>query len=553
VKSLAELKDEMSEETTGVAKNNGGAELSEAEKLEYAESLKAEQAEKFKQRKAAKAEFALADAEAKVTYLYSRETGCFEPTRNTAAGAKAEGVVAELAQSVGVKLGAPKAEAKAEFAGATIKPKIEAPPRVEPAAFDEKDLTRVPGVVGRLTDWSEAASLYPNRRLALGASLVTFATVIGQRVAGPTHGSTHVYVALLAPTAAGKRQPIDNGKETLRAVGAADRIGSGDFRSSVALVNALRAQSVFCSFIDEYGLVLQRVCHKGAGAYEQDLIGVAQSLWGLNWTFFNSPASARQKQKQIFAPQFSICGVSIPQQFYRAVSSKEISGGFLNRHLILRGDDRPELRKRAQDSWKLPDKLRDELSEMYRPRSGLKPILDEDQNDDRENIDDEPFDPEIEMVWGIGAEQVWLDLVGELKKETDDVRRDLFARVGEMVIRFATIVAFGRHSLTVDRADMEWARALVMESAESLHRDVLKYTVDMQDFPGLCQRIMELATPHRWISARDLKRGCQNYLKKGGDLDGAIKHLVEAERLVWEVRGGGPKGGRSSPGYALCD
>jgi hypothetical protein len=182
VKSLAELKDEMSEETTGVAKNNGGAELSEAEKLEYAESLKAEQAEKFKQRKAAKAEFALADAEAKVTYLYSRETGCFEPTRNTAAGAKAEGVVAELAQSVGVKLGAPKAEAKAEFAGATIKPKIEAPPRVEPAAFDEKDLTRVPGVVGRLTDWSEAASLYPNRRLALGASLVTFATVIGQRV-----------------------------------------------------------------------------------------------------------------------------------------------------------------------------------------------------------------------------------------------------------------------------------------------------------------------------------------------------------------------------------
>ena len=135
---------------------------------------------------------------------------------------------------------------------------------VEPAVFDEKDLTRVPGIVGRLTDWITTASLYPNRRLSLGASLTTFATVIGQRVAGPTHGSTHVYVALLAPTAGGKQQPIDCGKEALREAGAVDRIGSGDFRSSVALVNSLRVQSVFCSFIDEYGLVLQRLCGKGA-------------------------------------------------------------------------------------------------------------------------------------------------------------------------------------------------------------------------------------------------------------------------------------------------
>jgi hypothetical protein len=402
-----------------------------------------------------------------------------------------------------------------------------------------------------------AASLYPNRRLALGSSLVTLATVTGQRVATPTHGSTQVYVALLAPTAGGKQQPMDCGKEALREAGCADRIGSGDFRSSVALVNSLRVQSVFCSFIDEYGLVLQRLCNKGAGAYEQDLISVAQQLWGLNWAFYNSPASARQKSKQIFAPQFSILGVSIPQQFYRAVSSKEISGGFLNRHLILRGDDRPALRERAPDSWKLPPGLKEELKSFYRPRQ--KPsVLDTDVSkikkpEEQEDEDDKAFDPEIEMGWGAGAKQLWIDLDAGLQKETDNLRRELFARVGEMTIRFATIVAFGRHSLTVDRGDMEWASRLVMESAEALHRDVLKYTVDMQDFPGVCQRILELAAPHRWISTRDLNRGCLNYLKKGADLGAALDFLVKAERLRVEVRGGGPKGGRPSSGYALCD
>ena len=66
------------------------------------------------------------------------------------------------------------------------------PRSVEPPIYDEKDLTRVPGIVGRMTNWIEAASLYPNRPLALGTSLVTVGTLMGQRVAGPTQGSTHL-------------------------------------------------------------------------------------------------------------------------------------------------------------------------------------------------------------------------------------------------------------------------------------------------------------------------------------------------------------------------
>jgi Virulence-associated protein E len=87
-------------------------ELSQAEKLAYAESLKAEQAEKFKQRKAAKAEFALADAGAKTTLRdLSRPGGKVvpikrdvlmvaspkeEPKAKTIEQAIAEGVAAEI-------------------------------------------------------------------------------------------------------------------------------------------------------------------------------------------------------------------------------------------------------------------------------------------------------------------------------------------------------------------------------------------------------------------------------------------------------------------------
>src|SRR5262249_53997655 len=59
----------------------------------------------------------------------------------------------EALKSIVVIPFAKSAEEKPKGAGAT-----------EPPIFDPDDLTKVPGIVGRLIDWMTAASLYPNRR-----------------------------------------------------------------------------------------------------------------------------------------------------------------------------------------------------------------------------------------------------------------------------------------------------------------------------------------------------------------------------------------------------
>jgi hypothetical protein len=128
----------------------------------------------------------------------------------------------------------------------------------------------------------------------------------------------------ISQSGTGKQQGIDCAKEALSAIAALEHIGPGDFRSSVALVNALKVQSVFCSFIDEYGLVLQRIGDKRGGGYEYDVLSVLKQLWGHNWAYYNTPASAREKSKRIFAPAFSIFGLSVPDQFYGAVTFKRL-------------------------------------------------------------------------------------------------------------------------------------------------------------------------------------------------------------------------------------
>jgi hypothetical protein len=307
-------------------------------------------------------------------------------------------------------------------------------------------------------------------------------------------------------------------------------------------------------------LVLQRIGDKRSGGYEYDVISILQQLWGHNWTFYNTPAAAREKSKRIFAPSFSILGFSVPEQFYGAVTLKQIAGGLLNRHLIIRGKDRPPLQRRADNSWKLPALLKEELQGFYRPKKLSRDEIlgthasEIKKPDEQAKEDDKAFDPEIRMSWGVGAEQIWIDLTKELREERDELRCKLFARVPEMMIRIATIVAFGRYSLTVDKADMEWARALALKSAETLYDGVLKYTVDPQGFAALCVKVTDLAaaSSDKFISTRDLKRRCTTLIAKGGDLDVAIKHLVQAERLRPETRQN-PKGGKPSPGYVLCE
>ena len=101
----------------------------------------------------------------------------------------------------------PDGESGRPWAVVRIPPKGARPLRpTEPAVFDPEDLTKAAGTVGALIDWISAASLYPNRPLALGAALVTVGTLIGQRVAGPTHGSTHLYVVGIGGSASGKQQ-----------------------------------------------------------------------------------------------------------------------------------------------------------------------------------------------------------------------------------------------------------------------------------------------------------------------------------------------------------
>src|SRR5262249_27949400 len=147
----------------------------------------------------------------------------------------------------------------------------------------------------------------------------------------------------------------------------------------------------------------------------------------------------------------------------------------------VRGEDDPPLQENRAD-LKVPYDLAAWLRAL-RGKADLDkmlntPLADIGKDGGYAEPPPKPVKPEIVLSWGPGAKTIWIELASALRAERDELKQNIFARVAEMTVRLASIVAFGRGSLVVEVPDMEWARALAVRSAQDLHEGVLKHMED---------------------------------------------------------------------------
>src|SRR5262249_49122658 len=129
-------------------------------------------------------------------------------------------------------------------------------------------------------------------------------------------------------------------------------------------------------------------------------------------------------------------------------------------------------------------------------------------------------------------------------------RKELWLRTPEKAVRVATIVAAGRFAKVVSREDIEWARAWVRQSDETLLAGVNEYMEEEKlEFSELCREIIRrIRLAGGAMSKRDLGRSFQNNVRFARDLQSALDHLAETEQLIYQKR---DTGGRPSVWYAL--
>ena len=370
---------------------------------------------------------------------------------------------------------------------------------------------------------------------------------MGRRIMTPTGGVTHLYVVGVADSATGKQHPADCLKEALTAAGMS-RVLCGEIKSSAALAKILSVKGpLICAVIDEYGLVLDRLVRSNATSSETSLMSDMRALWGTQFgKQYHTATTLDRPVETIYGPAFSIFALSIPEDVGAAFKSKHILGGFFNRHLYLIGDTRPP--KQDPVPGNVPVELVAKLK-VLGPHLDAETILNRkaSENKSPEVLKEEkatpvPITAQVELRWGPGAKAVW-DQLDSLASEPDRMKRTMFARVSDMTVRLASIVAFGRGSRTVDEPDMLWARAIAMRSAQDMYDAVLKHMEDPKSHNAMCQEILDMLAESSdgFVSNRDIARKTRKYKAKGGDLKAAIDQLQQEERI--ELTSGRPLDG----------
>jgi hypothetical protein len=357
--------------------------------------------------------------------------------------------------------------------------------------------------------------------LALGAALTIVGTLIGRRIAGPTRSGTHLYVVSLAETCAGKQHAIDCIKDALEAAGAKALIGAGEFTSSRAVTRFVKRKPLSLCAIDEFGAFLSRIGNPNASHYETAVTGELRKLWGISFGRYDSAETAQESSESVESPALTLYGVSTPEEFYRALRSEDVGNGFLNRFLIIETGERGPENDPAPESEKVPTVLQTKLQKLYRPTSSGS------------------LGPETMLPWGPGAKDLYDALSKRADGEQDEQRRKLKGRMAENAVRNATIRAAGQFSKIVSAADMQWACDLTTLSAETLCTGVAKFMVVPLEFADICPKIVRKVVEHGGeMSRRDLLRSFERQVKRGDDINGALRFLLLSEQLVFEEKSG---------------
>jgi hypothetical protein len=207
--------------------------------------------------------------------------------------------------------------------------------RVNPVPIE---LFALPGVMGECMAWMTRTAQRPQPLLSMAATLSLFATALSTKVASPTRLRTNLYLVSVAGTSSGK----DHGRKCLAKVLQAARldhlIGGDDLASGAGLLSRAHKCPRTVFQLDEFGMMLQAMRSKNAGAHLASIVKNLMILFGSTDSIYRGTEYADQKIRQrmdIEYPCINVHATTTGEQFFPALGSADVTSGALNRLLVL--------------------------------------------------------------------------------------------------------------------------------------------------------------------------------------------------------------------------
>ena len=328
-------------------------------------------------------------------------------------------------------------------AGEIPVPPVDIPAPLAPAGLPAS-LLNPPGLVGELARYHDATSRREVPLFGIAAGLAATSMLAGgQAVVALPDGATTaaLYALVVAETGVGKEGARKVAQDAAKAADCTKRIT--DPVSAPALHLKLSATSAVLWCPDEFGRLLKEAT-KPNGSHGFGILTLVTKLYGLGCSFLEERTYADRKKTVplVDGPTLSVLATTTRVTLVEALTSADVTNGFLNRFLLFPCDDIAPPRRRGKTA-EFGKELRAHCDRVANCRVNQALAAGQPMRGETVPVGMTerwailPTDPAVKMF------DKFFEEIDRGRVQASPATRDLWVRGHENAIRVAGVVALG--------------------------------------------------------------------------------------------------------------
>ena len=420
---------------------------------------------------------------------------------------------------------------------------------------DVQEFLQLPGPMGECMAWMLRTAQRPQPLLAMAATLSLFSTVLSHKICSPTRLRTNLYLVGVAGTASGK----DHGRKclarALQAAGLDSLIGGDEIASGAGLLSRVAECPRTVFQLDEFGLMLQMMRSKNAGAHLAQIMQYLMKLYGSTDSIYRGAEYADQKlraRKDVEYPCVNLHATTTPDQFFAALGSSDVTSGALNRLLVIVVPEQMVPRQEP-DHEEVPESVVKWIEQVQRLQCGMagmtpaNPVVLNHEPASRvlasnfaDWLDEHAFKhreaPQVQALWGRAYEfAIKLAMLHSMARHTDLEQLDQRARNG---------------ALRIGGESMRWGIAFVHHFVGRMEQEVMQRMGD-SEFDIIVQNVVRVvrAAGPRGLTGFEIGRKCHAYKAKEPRYQDNVHVAMTRREEAFQVKFA-PTGVRGKPRLA---
>lgn len=285
----------------------------------------------------------------------------------------------------------------------------------------EGDLLKPPGILAEMAGYIHNTAVRPQPPLAIAGALSLAATVCGRNYETASGLRSNIYIVGMGPTGCGKNHARNTIKKILHQSDLDALLGGEEIASGQAILSRVALTPSVLFQLDEFGMLMEAVQNPNSGNHVAAIMGVLMKLFSSADSVYNGTEYADQEKRPrvtIEYPCVNIHATTTPDTFYRAMRSKHVVSGYLNRLIVVGTTVLRPKRQNVNPATPVPRSILDWINAVKRGGAGRGNIASVNPATPFTVLKDadaalafDAFDDEIDQLMerdsGTGLEPLW--------------------------------------------------------------------------------------------------------------------------------------------------